>query len=81
MSLKDVLDRTRIAGEAKRPPEVVAMMHRAVDELRTAETMGRILKVGDMMPAFALEGQSGIVDSATLLGRGALVVTFYRGKW
>ncbi len=61
MSLKDVLDRTRIAGEAKRPPEVVATMHRAVDELRTPQTMGRILKVGDTMPAFALEGQSGIV--------------------
>ncbi len=81
MSLKDVLDRTRAAGEAKRPPEVAAQMHRAVDELRTAQTMARILKAGDMMPAFALEGQSGIVDSASLLRRGPLVVTFYRGKW
>ncbi len=81
MSLKDILDRTRTAGEAKREPGVVAMMHRAVDELRTPETMGRILKVGDTMPAFALEGQSGLVDSATLLRKGPLIVTFYRGKW
>jgi hypothetical protein len=81
MSLKDVLDRTRAAGEAKRPPEIVAKMHQGVDDLRTPDVLGRIRKAGDMMPAFALQGQNGIVDSSVLLGKGPLVVTFYRGKW
>jgi hypothetical protein len=82
MSLAEILDRTRTAAEAKRPPEVVAEMHRAVDELRASGALDRVLKVGDPMPSFHLPNQDGReVDSASLLARGPLVVTFYRGKW
>lgn len=82
MSLAEILDRTRTAAESKRPPEVVAQMHRAVDELRSSGAMDRIVKVGQPMPAFRLPNQDGReIDSARLLERGPLVVTFYRGKW
>jgi len=83
VSLNELLDRTRAAGEAKRDPAVVAMMHRAVDELRGSGAMDRILRPGQPMPPFKLEGQDGrMVDSATVLARGGpLVVTFYRGTW
>jgi hypothetical protein len=82
MSLKDELKSLRDRAEAKRPPEVVAAMHRAVDELRTSGAPGRVLKVGAMAPPFALpNADEQIVDSATLLIRGPLVVTFYRGRW
>ncbi len=82
MSLAEILDRTRTAAEAKRPSEVVAEMHRAVDELRASGALERIVKVGQPMPAFRLPNQDGIeVDSASLLAKGPLVVTFYRGKW
>lgn len=82
MSLAEILDRTRTAAEAKRPPEVVAEMHRAVEELRASGALERILKVGDPMPSFRLPNQDGQdVDSASLLARGPLIVTFYRGKW
>ncbi len=82
MSLAEILDRTRTAAEAKRPPEVVAEMHRAVDELRTSGALERILKVGQPMPAFRLPNQDGReIDSASFLAKGPLVVTFYRGKW
>ena len=82
MSLAEILDRTRTAAEAKRPPEIVAEMHRAVDELRSSGAVDRIIKAGERMPSFRLPNQDGqAVDSATLLARGPLVVTFYRGKW
>ena len=81
MSLQETLDRARAAGEAKRPSQIVAQMHRAVNELRASGILDRIVKVGEVMPAFALPGQNGIVDSRDLLAKGSLIVTFYRGKW
>ena len=82
MSLKDELKSLRERAEAKRPPEIVAAMHRAVDELRASGAPARVLKVGDPAPRFALSSANErIVDSAALLGRGPLVVTFYRGRW
>jgi hypothetical protein len=82
MSLAQILDRTRTAAESKRPPDVVAEMHRAVDELRASGAPDRIIKVGQPMPAFRLPNQDGReVDSASLLAKGPLIVTFYRGKW
>jgi len=82
MSLKDELKSLRGRAEAKRPPEIVATMRRAVDELRASGAPGRVLKVGDRAPQFALpNADERIVDSAALLGRGPLVVTFYRGRW
>jgi hypothetical protein len=82
MPLKDELMALRLRAEAKRPPEVVATMRRAVDELRASGAAGRVIKVGDRAPSFALPNAEGrIVDSTALLARGPLVVTFYRGRW
>jgi hypothetical protein len=82
MSLKDELKSLRERAEAKRPPEIVAAMHRAVDELRASGAAARVLKVGERAPRFALpSANERIMDSAALLGRGPLVVTFYRGRW
>jgi hypothetical protein len=82
MSLKDELRALRERTEAKRTPEIVAAMRRAVDELRASGAPSRVLKPGDAMPSFALpDGHERIVDSAALLARGPLVVKFYRGRW
>ena len=82
MSLKDELKALRVRAEARRPPEIVAMMHRAVDELRASGAPGRVLKAGEPAPHFALpDGNEQIVDSGVLLAKGPLVVTFYRGRW
>jgi peroxiredoxin len=57
-------------------------MHRAVEELRPPEILGRVLKVGDRAPEFTLPNATGApVDSRQLLAAGPLVVTFYRGRW
>lgn len=82
MSLAETLNRTREASESRRAPEVVAQMHRATDELRASGFLERVVQPGQPMPAFALPGQGGrLIDSAELLAKGPLVVTFYRGKW
>lgn len=82
MSLAETLDRTRTAAEAKRAPEVVAAMRRAVEELRASGATDRIVKVGESMPSFTLPNQDGVqISSRSLLAQGPLVVTFYRGKW
>ncbi len=81
-SLKEELAALRTRLEAGRPPEAVATMHRAVDELRASDAASRVLKVGDRAPEFALPDSTGtVVDSRRLLAAGPLVVTFYRGRW
>jgi hypothetical protein len=82
MSLNDELKALRARAEAKRSPEVVAKMHRAVDELRASGAPARVLRPGDVAPRFALpDAEEHVVDSAGLLARGPLIVTFYRGRW
>ena len=82
MSLNDELKALRARAESKRPPEIVAAMHRAVDELRASGAPDRVLKIGDPAPRFALPNADGrIVDSSALLAAGPVVVTFYRGRW
>jgi len=82
MSLKEDLMGLRARAEAKRAPEIVAAMRRAVDELRASGAPARVLKPGDVAPSFALPGgEERLVESAALLARGPLVVTFYRGRW
>jgi len=82
MSLAETLDRTRAAAAAKRPPEIVAALHRATEELRASGALERVVEVGQSMPPFRLPNQDGVdVSSRALLSKGPLVVTFYRGKW
>jgi hypothetical protein len=82
MSLKEDLRTLKARLEGGRPANVVATMHRAIDELRASGAAGHILKVGDQAPAFVLpNADERPVDSSALLDHGPLVVTFYRGRW
>ena len=83
MSLKEELTALRLKAESRRSPDVVANMHRAVDELRRSGAADRVLKIGDnKMPDFALpNANEQIVESKALLAKGPLVLTFYRGRW
>ncbi len=82
MGLREELTALRTRLEAGRPAEVLASMHRAVNELRESAAAQRILKVGDRAPAFVLPNATEhLVESNQLLARGNLVVTFYRGRW
>jgi hypothetical protein len=82
MSLKAELKALQTRIESGRPPDRVATMHRAVDELRASGAADRVLKVGDKAPDFVLPNAAEQpIDSRALLAKGPLVVTFYRGRW
>jgi len=64
------------------PPAVVEVLHRTTNELITSGAAARALKAGDKAPEFTLQDADGnAVSSRTLLAKGPLVVTFYRGVW
>ena len=82
MSLKAELKALQTRLESGRPADVVAMMHRAVEELRASGAADRVLKPGDAAPHFVLPNAAEQpIDSRALLAKGPLVVTFYRGRW
>ena len=82
MSLKAELKALQARLESGRPAEVVAIMHRAVEELRASGAADRVLQVGDAAPTFVLPNAAEHpIDSRGLLAKGPLVVTFYRGRW
>lgn len=82
MTLQQQLNDLREQFESKAPPEAVALMHRATDDLAASGAMDALLKAGDKAPAFSLAGRNGDqVRSSDLLAKGPLVVSFYRGVW
>jgi AhpC/TSA family len=82
MTLQDKLNEYKAQFESSLPPEALAIMHRATEDLRHSGIIERVLKIGDRVPDFALpNGQGQIVSSAKLLAKGPLVVSFYRGVW
>ena len=83
MSLQDRLDALKADFETnKAPPAAVAIFHKATADLIASGQATRALKVGDRAPAFKLPDSDGaMVDSALLLKKGPLVLTFYRGFW
>ena len=82
ISLQDKLDDRRKNFESSAPPEKLAIMHRATNDLRLSGIMERVLKTGDRAPNFSLPDENGnLVGSLELLKKGPLVVSFYRGAW
>ncbi len=87
MTLQQKLDAFKAQIESGAPPynvkpEVVALMHRATDELRNSGIMETVLKAGDRAPDFSLPNAQGeMTDTVTLRAKGPLVVAFYRGIW
>ncbi|MDB5393333.1 MAG: alkyl hydroperoxide reductase/Thiol specific antioxidant/Mal allergen [Rhodospirillales bacterium] len=87
MSLQDRLDAFKADFEGGKPPynappEAIAIMHRATDELIASGQAARTKQIGDKAPEFELVDPDGrSVRSADLLMQGPLVLTFYRGVW
>ena len=82
MSLVEQLDAIRAGAAERIPPEALAVMHRATDDLRRSGILDRVSGPGAPAPDFELENWDGErVDSRLLRAKGPLVVTFYRGVW
>jgi peroxiredoxin len=57
-------------------------MERHIEQLRNGVIARTILKAGDRAPAVVLPNAKGeTVDVGTLLAKGPVIVTFYRGGW
>lgn len=82
MSLEDKLAAIREMAKTRQPPEVRAVMHRAVEDLRASGIMDRVAMVGTHAPDFTLPSQAGQpVSLAALRAGGPVVLSFYRGRW
>jgi hypothetical protein len=82
MALRDSLDARRAAAKDRFPPEDLAVMQRATEDLRNSGIVHRALKVGDAAPAWELSDSSGaIIRPRELLAKGPLILTFFRGVW
>ena len=82
MGLGEQLEKIREGSKSRIPPEKQAIMHRATEELRASGIMDGVVRVGDAVPHFALRNTRGeLVESERLLAKGALVLSFFRGKW
>jgi len=85
--LQDKLDALKADFKAGKFPlvpshEQLALMDRATDELIASGQAQRALKAGDHAPEFTLpDPDNKPVSSTTLLAKGPLVISFYRGVW
>lgn len=80
--LQDILDEQKANFEKKAPPETLAVMHRAIADLRNSGIADRVLKIGDGAPEFELENARGKpIRSKNILSDRVMVLTFYRGQW
>ncbi|PYX94403.1 MAG: alkyl hydroperoxide reductase [Acidobacteria bacterium] len=82
MPLQAQLDEIRSRTRELLRPEHLAVTDRAVAELQAAGLAKEVLPVGAPAPDFELLDSSGkLVRSSELRAGGALVITFYRGRW
>jgi peroxiredoxin len=85
--LQDKLDAFKADFKAGKLPRVptkdqLSLMDRATDELIASGQARRALKAGDRAPEFTLpDSDNKPVSSTTLLAKGPLVISFYRGVW
>ena len=82
MSLEDKLAAIREMAKTRQPPEVRAVMQKAIEDLRASGIMASVAKVGTPAPDFTLPNVAGQPASlAALRARGPVVLSFYRGRW
>lgn len=82
MSLSAQLDQQRATSAANIPPELMAIMSDATQQLRLSGLVEQAPKIGDTFMHFELPNQLGQTRNlGDLLANGPVVVTFYRGGW
>ena len=82
MTLQDKLDDITAQTRNLVQPERLELSERAIAELFATGIEDKLLKAGDLAPAFALpDAQGKLVRSTDLLALGPLIVCFFRGRW
>lgn len=82
MSLTQELDALAQNSQANLPPEVHSLFGAAIQRVAASDLAKTALNVGDAAPDFTLPGATGeTVSLGTLLAKGPVLLTFYRGEW
>ena len=82
MALQEKLDAMREMAKARIPPETRAVMERSVADLRASGILSRVARAGQAAPDFTLPDAGGqLVGLTSLVARGPVVLSFYRGRW
>ena len=82
MTLQDQLALMKKQSSEKIPPEAAKIMKEATDKLRSSQLAEKALKKGQKMSDFTLSDAKGAkVSLKSLLKKGPVVITFYRGSW
>ena len=80
--LERKLEAIRATAKARLAPEDQALMQRDIDDLRAGGILDRVVRVGQRAPDFTLPNTDGNpVALATLLAKGPVVLSFFRGRW
>ncbi|KAI0482934.1 AhpC-TSA-domain-containing protein [Xylariaceae sp. FL0804] len=70
------------AGFANAPEAVRNALAAGHEKFMTTYDASKVVKAGDPLPAFEMSDATGqTVTSESLLAKGPLLVTFYRGSW
>jgi hypothetical protein len=82
MSLEEELAATRNASKKRVPPDKLAIMHGATEQLRRSGIMERVIKPGTSAPDFTLNDQNGHpITLSALTAAGPVVMSVFRGFW
>lgn len=82
MEMNNVLEKELLKMYEATSPEGKVAMKSQMDNLISTGIMERVINEGDDIPDFTLPDQTGnLVDSISLLAKGPLVISFYRGAW
>lgn len=82
MTLKQELDSFAANFAQQMPAGVGHALQQSIDEVKSSGIVERALKAGDRAPEFSLPNAHGRTTSlADLLGKGPIIVNFYRGGW
>ena len=82
MSLNKILERWKAVSRKNIALDKLMIMDKAQEELSKTGITDSCLKEGDLAPQFELPNAKGeIVSLDSLLARGPLVLSFYRGGW
>ena len=82
MTLKQKIEAYKEGFKKKAPQEAQEIMHRATNDLQNSPQLINTIKVGDMAPDFSLKNTANNdMVLSDLLDRGAVVLSFYRGRW
>ena len=82
MLLQDKLNELKAKYDSKTPEAEREVMHRATEELEKSGLKYKPPRVGDKAPDFSLTDAKGaLVSLGSLLEKGPVVLSFFRGEW